>query len=146
MIGTIKSLIVSLGKTVQNPFQIIQYLIYIVTVFFFYFVIIWNVGENIAEKCRGNWRCSHYLHDTGFGYKIDLADHQWREFRKSLGLLAIVALGTSCIDRVFYFFSFECESSSFSHWFDCLICSTSLSYDYHLIISRDQFWYNKSDS
>jgi D-alanyl-lipoteichoic acid acyltransferase DltB (MBOAT superfamily) len=68
--------------------------------YYFYGVIIWNIGVSISEKCHGVWVCRHHLHDSGFGYEVDWADGQWREFRRSLWLLALVAVGTSLLGYV----------------------------------------------
>eukprot|EP01040_Poterioochromonas_malhamensis_P001880 gene1880-2012_t len=83
------------------------WIVYAIHLYFFYFVIIWKVGFQIREKCLGNWRCSHYLQVTSYGYWVDSADHQWREFRNNLVLLVIVAFGTSLIDRLCYHFRFN---------------------------------------
>lgn len=65
-----------------------------------YGVIGWQRAMKVKEICHGYWVCSRYLQRASLGhYLVDLADGQWREFRQSLFLLCVVAIGTSLLDR-----------------------------------------------
>ena len=87
------------------------------------------IGDQIARKCLNNWFCSRHWHHREsyfqvkmlmilyhystmvmvyfstlqffvFQYNVDLADHQWKEFRGGLPLLFITATATSIISWI----------------------------------------------
>jgi D-alanyl-lipoteichoic acid acyltransferase DltB (MBOAT superfamily) len=79
---------------------------YAVHLYYFYGVILWERGGQVYAKCVGFWICRHQISRPspswlseyfGISYHPDLSDHQWREFRESLSLLAMVAIVTSSL-------------------------------------------------
>lgn len=60
-------------------------------------VFIPKIGDAVAQKCFSNYHCSRYVRRSQFGHTVDLADGQWREFRSSLWLLMLTAVGTSLL-------------------------------------------------
>jgi D-alanyl-lipoteichoic acid acyltransferase DltB (MBOAT superfamily) len=82
----------------------VKWIIYCAHLYYFYFVILYDYGSRIAEKCYGDRRCSRYLQKSSWsGGFIDLSDGQWRDFRNSLPLLIGIAVGTSILDRICYY-------------------------------------------
>lgn len=58
----------------------------------FYFILVPTVGASVREKCEGLPPCDKFLKRTWMGYRVDLADDQWREMRGSLVLLWVCML------------------------------------------------------
>ena len=58
--------------------------------------IIPKIGAEVREICHEHWNCARHIRNSGtyFNYEVDLGDGQWREFRNSLGILAIAAILT----------------------------------------------------
>lgn len=84
-------------KVKHNLFLIVFYGLHL---YFFFFMILWPVGENIAAKCSGQWNCRRHIRKTEFGYSLDLGDGQWREFRNSLILLGGAVFFTSMLTHI----------------------------------------------
>mmetsp|Transcript_24045 Transcript_24045/g.34443 ORF Transcript_24045/g.34443 Transcript_24045/m.34443 type:complete len:523 (+) Transcript_24045:2-1570(+) len=72
-------------------------LFYILHLIIFYFFLIFPLGDEVTKKCDRNWGCRRFYNRINLGhdleYSVDSADVQWRDFRKSLLLLATVACG-----------------------------------------------------
>ena len=72
--------------------SLIEYVYYSSTLLSFYGYLIPTIGTDLREKCYDHIWCSYYLKKTSLGYRVDMADGQWREFRDSLPLLMGVAM------------------------------------------------------
>lgn len=54
---------------------------------FFYFMLVPRIGASVKSKCDGYHGCRRFMRETWLGYKVDLADNQWRDIRGVLLLL-----------------------------------------------------------
>ena len=72
-------------------------IVYVLHILWAALVFIPKIGDAVAEKCYQHYHCARHIRRSSFGYNIDLADGQWREFRHSLGLLMVTAAGTSFV-------------------------------------------------
>ena len=54
---------------------------------FFYFMLVPRIGASVKSKCDGYHGCRRFMRETWLGYKVDLADNQWRDIRGVLVLL-----------------------------------------------------------
>ncbi len=60
-----------------------------------YAVVMWNIGMDIGLICRNDRQCNEHIKEGWFGFHVDLADGQWRDFRNSLWILSLAAMGLS---------------------------------------------------
>jgi D-alanyl-lipoteichoic acid acyltransferase DltB (MBOAT superfamily) len=86
---------------------------YAVNLYYFYYVVVWKCSENIAQACRGYFKCYRHFRVNEFGWQVDWADGQWRSFRQNLRLLGAVACGTVLIT---HFIRSWAPQSSLSTW------------------------------
>ncbi len=95
--------------------NVVLIIFYLLHLYYFFGVILWGNGGQIYSKCVGFWVCRHQLsrpspvwlsEHLGIIYHPDLSDNQWREFRQSLPLLGMVAIGTTFLS---WFCRFICH-------------------------------------
>lgn len=80
----------------------------LINVLYFYFYLVLSIGNELAAACEDDWRCSRLQRRTKFGYFVDLADHQWREFRQSLWILWLALIGVYILQLVVEFIFTTC--------------------------------------
>lgn len=86
---------------------------YAVNLYYFYYVVVWQSSEKIAQSCRGYFKCYRYFRINELGWQVDWADGQWRSFRQQLQLLGAVASGTVLLTHVIRSWA---PQSSLSTW------------------------------
>lgn len=71
---------------------LVELVYYITTLLGFYGYLIPTIGAELRDKCTQHRWCDYQLKRSFFGYRVDLTDGQWRDFRESLPLLISVAV------------------------------------------------------
>lgn len=81
--------------------SLVEIAYYTSTLLGFYGYLIPTIGTELRDKCIQHRWCAYQLKRSIFGYKIDSADGQWREFRESLPLLIGVAVLGVVLHKIF---------------------------------------------
>lgn len=74
-------------KPKQKLVMSLETIIYVVHLIFFFFYVVPKFGGTVKTKCEGYLGCSRFIRPTVWGYRIDLADGQWRDMRGNFLLL-----------------------------------------------------------
>jgi uncharacterized Tic20 family protein len=91
------------------------YLFFSIHLFYFYCYIIDPIGLQIREACYSHRACRRFLgYSPVFQNPIDLADDQWRDFRKNLLTLTITALASSLGSKLLVVVSTICRLNDIS--------------------------------
>ncbi len=123
MSGLKKSVVVPPENAPPSPKHgtislVLQILYSAVILWLFYAVLVWNIGSEVARKCKESMRCSWKIKKGWFGsYDVDLADGQWKDFRSTLWLMCIAAVAFSFIQFLIRRFCtyLQCNYSTVTH-------------------------------
>ena len=114
-----------------------RYVFYFINIILVYLIIIPSVSYNVVNLCNSDWYCKQLIHKTWLNYSIDLADNQWREFRKSLFLFFIAMIIISFFNYILhtltYKMKYKITYKSIFHLF-CSFIILIIMHKWHTII------------
>ena len=76
----------------QTIWAYVEPLLYLIALVYVFLYLVPTIGGRVREKCYLSYHCSSLIQRGVFGHPIDLSDGQYRDFRKSIPLVAIASV------------------------------------------------------
>ena len=88
-LGTLTLILLSVFTNI-NLWNVLEPILLVIHLIYFYCILLPPIALKVKEKCYGYYYCRRYFFKTYWGYSIDVADSQWRQFRSNLYIFWIL--------------------------------------------------------